>query len=98
MYKFLRIWKRCGPSITEYLYKTSEIIAKDSFDLPGAGYNIKNKTIIEWFKITEEEQTRLKTIIGDKESRRRDRVYRSEKRRSEVCQWNVFKIYDDSKE
>lgn len=38
---------------------------------PGAGYNLKNSTIIEWLYITEEEQRHLSTIIGPKEKNRR---------------------------
>jgi hypothetical protein len=40
---------------------------------PGAGYNLKNWTIIHWLDITSEEQEHLKTIIDGNEKRRRKR-------------------------
>lgn len=48
---------------------------------PGAGYNIKNKALIDWMNITEEEQQHLETIIGPKEKRRRDLACKEAKRR-----------------
>lgn len=50
---------------------------------PGAGYNIKNKALIDWMQISEEEQRHLETIIGPKEKRRRDLAYKEAKRREE---------------
>lgn len=41
---------------------------------PGAGYNVKNSTIIQWLGITAEEQKHLKTIISENEKQRRKRV------------------------
>lgn len=38
---------------------------------PGAGYNLKNNTIIQWLDISADEQQYLKTIIDSKEKRRR---------------------------
>ncbi|OAH56961.1 hypothetical protein AWH48_19500 [Domibacillus aminovorans] len=40
---------------------------------PGAGYNLKNTTIIQWLDITSEEQVHLRTIIDGNEKRRRKR-------------------------
>ena len=40
---------------------------------PGAGYNLKNATIITWLDITTEEQIHLRTIIDANEKRRRKR-------------------------
>ena len=57
-------------------------IAKDMGYL-GAGYNLKNQTIIEWLNITEEEQAHLSTIIGTKEKRNRNAKAMKTKRRSE---------------
>lgn len=52
---------------------------------PGAGYNVGNKKLIEWLGITEDEQQHLKTIIGWREKRKRDRGYQErEKRRKET--------------
>ena len=50
---------------------------------PGAGYNIKNKSLIEWMNITPEEQRELSTIIGPQEKRRRDLEMKEAKRREE---------------
>ncbi|MFK2827211.1 replication protein [Bacillus sp. B190/17] len=56
-----------------------EAIAKG---YPGAGYNLKNATIIKWLEITTEEQEHLRTIIDGNEKRRRKRV-RDKKRVTE---------------
>ncbi|WP_338754906.1 replication protein [Bacillus sp. FJAT-52991] len=40
---------------------------------PGAGYNLKNTTIIQWLDIQPEEQEHLRTIIDSHEKRRRKR-------------------------
>lgn len=40
---------------------------------PGAGYNLKNSTIIRWLDINQEEQIHLRTIINPYEKRRRKR-------------------------
>lgn len=49
---------------------------------PGAGYNVKNAKIIEWLKITPEEQKQLKTIIGREEKKSRNTLAKREKRGS----------------
>jgi hypothetical protein len=46
-------------------------------------YRLKNNTIIEALEITPEEERELKTIIGEDERRRRDRI-RDERRRREA--------------
>jgi len=52
----------------------------------GAGYNLKNTTIIEWLDITSEEMQRLSTIIDANEKRRRKRVANMEMRRAQGMQ------------
>ncbi|BFH18400.1 hypothetical protein J6TS7_55680 [Paenibacillus dendritiformis] len=49
---------------------------------PGAGYNVRNETIIEWLAITPEEQQHLSTIISKKEKQRRNTLYRRNERGS----------------
>ena len=49
----------------------------------GAGYNLKNETIINWLNISEDEQVHLVTIIGAKEKRRRNAKAMKLKRRAE---------------
>lgn len=49
---------------------------------PGAGYRLKNTTIIDWLGITEEEQRHLKTILGPTEKRRRNTNAKRETRRA----------------
>jgi len=46
-------------------------------------YHYKHETIIELLEITPGEQRHMSTIIDDEESRRRDREYRRERRRTE---------------
>lgn len=43
---------------------------------PGAGYNLKNKDLIDWLHITDKEQEQMSTIIGTKEKNRRRREER----------------------
>ncbi|WP_096203136.1 replication protein [Bacillus sp. FJAT-45350] len=65
--------------------ETANIIAFEK-GYPGAGYNLKNTTIIEWFNITSEEQQHLKTIIDNEEKQRRkkqrDKEYQENNRRN----------------
>ena len=49
----------------------------------GAGYNLKNETIINWLDITEEEQMHLSTIIGRNEKRRRNTNAKRSQRREQ---------------
>lgn len=49
---------------------------------PGAGYNVTNRRLIEWFGITKEEMRHLKTIIDGSEKRRRKRIADEQYRRS----------------
>ena len=49
---------------------------------PGAGYNVTNEKLIEWLDITEEEQTRLETIIGRREKYDRKNAARQKARRA----------------
>lgn len=50
---------------------------------PGAGYNLKNATIIKWLEITMEEMAQLETIIDVSEKNRRKRIANMKKRREE---------------
>lgn len=61
--------------------KDANRIAKEK-GYPGAGYNMTNKTLIQWLDITEEEQKHFKTIIGRVEKRKRDTVATREQRRA----------------
>jgi len=56
-----------------------EAIAKG---YPGAGYNLKNSTIIKWLEISSEEQRHLRTIIDANEKRRRKRDKRAFRKRN----------------
>jgi hypothetical protein len=53
-----------------------------SLGYPGAGYNLKNSTLIRWLKVTEEEQVHLLTIIGANEKRKRNTEQKRKKRDS----------------
>ena len=52
--------------------KEADKIAKEK-GYPGAGYNLKNTTLIEWLDIKQEEMPHLSTIINTKEKNRRRR-------------------------
>ena len=62
----------------------ADAVAKE-LGFKGAGYNLKNETIIQWLEITPEEQEHMSTIISASEKRRRkrkrDRLYQQEKRK-----------------
>lgn len=60
--------------------KKADEIAKAN-NYPGAGYNIPNKTIIQWLGISPEEQTHMETIIGAGEKRRRNTEAKRKARR-----------------
>ena len=49
----------------------------------GAGYNLKNATIIDWLHITETEQKHMSTIIGKDEKRRRNTIAKRSQRRGQ---------------
>ena len=53
---------------------------------PGAGYNIKNSSLIDWLKISEEEQQHLSTIIGRREKLRRRRTTKQQMERAEYLE------------
>lgn len=61
--------------------KRANEIAK-SLGYPGAGYRLKNSTIIDWLDITDDEQKNLSTIIGSKEKRRRNAASKMQARRA----------------
>lgn len=50
---------------------------------PSKGIQISNKKLIEWFSISEEEQTVMTTIISENEKKRRDRNRRKMEREKE---------------
>ncbi|RXT00992.1 replication protein [Ammoniphilus sp. CFH 90114] len=62
--------------------KKADKLAKEK-GYPGAGYNLKNETIIEWLDITEEEQLQLVSVIGNNVKRQRNTAAKREKRRTE---------------
>lgn len=53
---------------------------------PGAGYNISNSKLIEWFDINSQEMEQLSTIIDANEKRRRKRIANEKMRREQGMQ------------
>lgn len=61
--------------------KEANEVAK-ALGYPGAGYRLKNSTIIDWLDITYIEQSHMSTIIGPREKRRRNAASKMEARRA----------------
>ncbi|WP_019244560.1 MULTISPECIES: AsnC family protein [Bacillus] len=65
---------------------------------PGAGYNLKNTTIIKWLDITSDEMVHLNTIIDTKEKGRRKTIANRKMRREQGVKPREEYLKDKQKE